>query len=70
YLKNSDFHVKTINSIATLPVRRLAAMVTLSTIARPRDTDGAAQSSSDSEPSSPTNLQRTKRQRAVHTASE
>ncbi|KAG6104442.1 hypothetical protein E4U13_008377, partial [Claviceps humidiphila] len=45
-------------------------MATLSTNAHPRDADGTAQFSSDSEPSSPTNLQRTKRQRAAHTAPE
>ncbi|KAG5987272.1 hypothetical protein E4U52_007755, partial [Claviceps spartinae] len=43
-------------------------MATLSTSAHPRDTDGAAQISSDSEPSTPTNLQRT--ERAAHTAPE
>ncbi|KAG6168607.1 hypothetical protein E4U11_005486 [Claviceps purpurea] len=42
-------------------------MATSKTIAHPEDTDGAAQYSSDTEPSFPTNLQRTKRQRAVLT---
>ncbi|KAG6213192.1 hypothetical protein E4U50_001449 [Claviceps purpurea] len=43
------------------------ATATSKTIAHPEDTDGAAQYSSDTEPSFPTNLQRTKRQRAVLT---
>ncbi|KAG5933655.1 hypothetical protein E4U59_006710 [Claviceps monticola] len=43
-------------------------MATPSTPARPRDTDGAAQYSRDTEPTFPFNLQRNKRQRAAHAA--
>lgn len=41
------FTSKRSTAIATLPARRLAATATPSTIARPRDTDGAAQYSKD-----------------------
>ncbi|KAG6120216.1 hypothetical protein E4U13_006837 [Claviceps humidiphila] len=54
--------------IATLLVLELAAMATPSTPARLRDTDGAAQYSRDTEPTSPFILQRSKRQRDANAA--